>query len=83
MLKRIMKRCMCVLTVLLLLPLARAGAEPEGHDSWYEVFVRSYQDSDGDGLGDLNGLAERLDYISGMGFDGLVAHAGHAQPFLP
>ena len=71
MLKRIMKRSMCVLTVLLMLPLARAGAEAEGHYSWYEVFVRSYQDSDGDGLGDLNGLAERLDYISGMGFDGL------------
>ena len=24
--------------------------------SWYEVFVRSYQDSDGDGIGDLKGL---------------------------
>lgn len=30
----------------------------------YEVFVRSYQDSDGDGIGDLNGLRARLDYIN-------------------
>ncbi len=30
----------------------------------YEVFVRSFADSDGDGVGDLNGLTERLDYIN-------------------
>ncbi len=39
--------------------------------NWYEVFVRSYQDSDGDGIGDLTGLISRLDYISDMGYDGL------------
>lgn len=30
----------------------------------YEVFVRSFQDSDGDGIGDLNGLRARLDHIN-------------------
>jgi len=30
----------------------------------YEVFVRSFYDSDGDGIGDLRGLAARLDYIN-------------------
>ena len=30
----------------------------------YEVFVRSFQDSDGDGIGDLKGLISRLDYIN-------------------
>lgn len=30
----------------------------------YEVFVRSYQDSDGDGIGDLQGLRSRLDYLN-------------------
>jgi len=31
---------------------------------FYEVFVRSFYDSDGDGAGDLNGLIERLDYLN-------------------
>ena len=30
----------------------------------YEVFVRSFFDSDGDGIGDLKGLTATLDYIS-------------------
>ncbi len=31
---------------------------------FYEVFVRSFQDSDGDGRGDLDGLVSRLDYLN-------------------
>ena len=31
---------------------------------FYEVFVRSFNDSDGDGIGDLNGLIEKLDYLN-------------------
>jgi glycosidase len=31
---------------------------------FYQVFVRSFRDSDGDGIGDFNGLASRLDYLN-------------------
>ncbi len=37
----------------------------------YQVFVRSFQDSDGDGIGDLQGLLARLDYLKGLGITGL------------
>ena len=56
---------LCLLTALAILP-----GLAESHN-WYEVFVRSYQDGDGDGLGDLQGLSDRLDYIRDMGYDGL------------
>lgn len=47
--------------------------------SFYEIFVYSFADSNGDGIGDLKGLAQRLDYIndgnptsaSDLGFDGI------------
>ena len=35
----------------------------------YEVFVRSFYDSNGDGIGDLRGLTQKLDYIQGLGAD--------------
>jgi len=33
----------------------------------YEIFVRSFYDSNGDGIGDLNGLTQKLDYVKGLG----------------
>lgn len=37
----------------------------------YEVHVRAFKDSDGDGIGDFRGLIERLDYIQGLGITAL------------
>ena len=37
----------------------------------YEVYVRSFMDSDGDGEGDLRGLTARLDYLAHLGVDAL------------
>lgn len=34
---------------------------------YYEIFVRSFHDSDGDGIGDLRGVIERLDYLQDLG----------------
>jgi alpha-glucosidase len=37
----------------------------------YQVYVRSFADSDGDGVGDLRGIVERLDYLQWLGVDAL------------
>jgi len=39
--------------------------------NYYEIFVYSFYDSDGDGIGDLNGVTKKLDYIQDMGFNGI------------
>ncbi len=35
----------------------------------YEIFVRSFRDSNGDGIGDLNGVLDSLDYLEDLGVD--------------
>ncbi len=44
------------------------------HNWWqrttiYQIYPRSFQDSNGDGIGDLRGIIQRLDYIQELGFD--------------
>jgi maltose alpha-D-glucosyltransferase/alpha-amylase len=45
---------------------------------FYEVLVRSFRDSSGDGVGDLQGLTEKLDYLEWLGVDCLWL-----PPFFP
>jgi alpha-glucosidase len=57
----------------------RAAAHPDvalDRDWWrgaviYQIYPRSYQDSNGDGIGDLKGIIGRLAYIAGLGVDAI------------
>ena len=46
----------------------------------YHVYVRSFFDADGDGQGDLAGVLTKLDYIQGLGVDGIWLSPIHPSP---
>ncbi|MDT2397082.1 alpha-glucosidase [Enterococcus avium] len=46
----------------------------------YQIYPRSFQDSSGDGIGDLNGIIQRLDYLSYLGIDALWLSPVYASP---
>lgn len=37
----------------------------------YQIYPRSFQDSNGDGIGDLNGIIQKLDYLQYLGIDAI------------
>jgi alpha-glucosidase len=59
------------------LDLSTADAAPApAHEWWrgavlYQVYPRSFADSNDDGVGDLKGIAERLDHVASLGVDGI------------
>jgi alpha-glucosidase len=46
----------------------------------YQVYVRSFRDSNGDGQGDFAGLVSKLDYISALGVDAIWLSPIHPSP---
>jgi alpha-glucosidase len=60
-----------------------SAADAEGHPWWkhavfYEIYPRSFADSSHDGIGDLNGITSKLDYLKNLGVDAIWI-----TPFFP
>ncbi len=56
---------------------AQNAIDPSRNPDWwknaviYEIYPRSFQDSNGDGIGDLNGITARLDYLHALGVNAI------------
>ena len=52
--------------------IAQLGTSPDdNYRVFYEIFVYSFCDSDGDGIGDLQGVISKLDYLEELGINGI------------
>ena len=78
------RKFLCILTCLFLLSAwvqtvaqtASNAADAEGHQWWqnavfYEIYPRSFADSNNDGVGDLKGITSKLDYLKKLGVDAI------------
>ena len=78
--------CLCTLALSMTPARAQTGdtsadmaaaAKPSNDQTWwkhavvYEIYPRSFQDSNGDGIGDLNGITQRLGYLQNLGVDAI------------
>src|SRR5713101_3550611 len=71
----------CLLFSTLCVASPRLGAQQqkvdaEGHPWWqhavfYEIYPRSFADTNNDGIGDLNGITSKLDYLKDLGVDAI------------
>ncbi len=63
--------------------MMKTGKQPAWLDNaiFYEIYPQSFCDSNGDGIGDFNGIIGKLDYIKGLGCNAIWMNPCFASPF--
>jgi len=83
-----MRLITALLSLVLVAPLAAQTSMtiPPIDNTWwkhaviYEIYPRSFQDSNGDGIGDLVGITRRLDYLEALGVDAIWISPMYPSP---
>jgi len=68
--------CVCILALTATALTPAHAVDAEGHQWWqnavfYEIYPRSFADSNNDGVGDLKGITSKLDYLKDLGVDAI------------
>jgi alpha-glucosidase len=79
MFRKVVRSALLAISFCLALRCADAQSKPvdsEGHQWWqhavfYEIYPRSFADSNNDGIGDLKGITAKLDYLKALGVDAI------------
>lgn len=61
-------------------PVKMAESAQAKYDSVYQIFVGSFNDTNQDGVGDIKGITEKLDYIKSLGFKAIWLTPIHPSP---
>jgi alpha-glucosidase len=66
---------------------SETSTQSSSQDWWknaviYEIYPRSFQDTNGDGVGDLNGITQRLDYLQELGVDAIWLTPVYPSPHV-
>lgn len=87
MFKRILN---CLFVISLLAACIPTASKPEPSEEiplpwwreavFYEIFVRSFYDTDGNGIGDFNGITQKLDYLQELGINAIWLMPIHPSP---
>jgi alpha-glucosidase len=78
--------CLLLGALAVSVPVYAQQAAAGAGDVWwkhavvYEIYPRSFQDSNGDGVGDLNGISSRLGYLQGLGVDAVWISPMYPSP---
>ncbi|EKK20463.1 glycosyl hydrolase [Fructilactobacillus florum 2F] len=70
------------MTQMITPPLAKQPADWWKNEIIYEIYCRSFQDSNGDGIGDLQGIISRLDYLQELGVTALWIAPVYRSPMV-